>query len=224
MTVPEAAYNFDEASGNVVDCSGHGHDWALNNNAVRVAGHTNTGLGKNGSGMPVIASPSFLSPASWTIMFWQQNLGDGVWWMRLYNNGADSGSGILNLGGVLRVRIKNASGNNEAGTAPPSDGNPHHYAATYDGDKGRLYIDAVLVATTVTALSPLAIDRIDCAEGSLNFYMDDMRFFTTALSQSEISSLKDTPVTISSASRWQRGDGVSLAPFLKTSSGLVALE
>jgi hypothetical protein len=92
----------------------------------------------------------------------------------------------------------------------------------------RLYIDAVLRATSAIALAPaLGVDRIDLAEHSLNeFWMDDLRIFDRAVDLSEIGPLKDTPVSATPAieSRWQRGDGVGLVPHLLTGSGLVEME
>lgn len=227
MTTPVAAYSFDEPEGEVQDYSGNGRSWFLNNNALRTAGHTGNGLTKLGNGFPVVAEPGFLGTDSWTFMFWQQGLGNLVWWLRLFNAGVDSGSGLLNLSGTLRLRIRRASGSTEASISPPADGGPHHYAGTYDGANGRLYLDGNLVATTAVALAPtLSVDRIDLAEHSLNnFYMDDLRFYDVALSQSEISALKDIPVTADTGAgtRWTRGDGVGLEPFLLTSGGLVGL-
>jgi hypothetical protein len=229
MTSPAAAYNFDEPEGDVQDYSGNGRSWSLNNNALRMAGHTGNGLTKLGTGMPVIAEPGWIGTEAWTFMFWQWRLGNGTWWLRMYNNSDDTGSGILNLGGTLRLRIRRPSGNTEVSVAPPSDDQPHHYAGTYDGVNGRLYIDATLVGTTAIALSPTStVDRIDCAEHSLNeFYMDDLRFFDgVALGQPAIATLMNTPVTadVAASSRWQRGDGVSLTPYILTGSGLVEME
>lgn len=229
MTPPTAAYSFDEPEGEIQDYSGNNRHWSLNNNALRTSGHTGNGLTKLGTGMPVVAtSPAWIGTDAWTFMFWQQNLGNGVWWLRLTNIAADTGSGILNISGALRIRIRRPSGNTEASIVPPADGNPHHYAATYDGVNGRLYLDGNLVATTAIALSPTTtVDRVDIAEHSLsNFYMDDLRFFGIALDQAEIQTLMNTPVTAETGegTRWKRGDGVSLKPFLLTPGGLVELE
>jgi hypothetical protein len=228
MTDPAAAYNFDEPEGEVQDYSGNGRHFALGANSTRVAGHTGNGLTKNGPGFQVVAQPSWIGTDAWTIMFWQQGLGDSVWWVRLYNNGVDSGSGILNVTGLFRARVRRAGGVTDASITPIADGLAHHYCATYDGVNVRLYVDAVLVATSAVALAPtLSVDRIDVAEHTLaNFYMDDLRFFNIAIEQPEIAQLMDTPVSAepSITTRWRRGDGVDLVPFLLTPSGLVGLE
>lgn len=196
-----AAYSFDEASGSVLDYSGNGRDFVLNNNLARtVSGHTGNGATKSNTGMPVVASPSFVGTSAWTMMFWRQGLGDTVWWMRLYNTTADTGSGILLLSGTLRVRIRK-TGNTEATTTPPADGLWHHYAATYDGTVGRLYVDATLVATTATSAAPTAaVDRIDMLEHTqADTFTDDLRFHDEALTQPQIAALMATPVTAATA-------------------------
>jgi hypothetical protein len=231
MTGPLIACNFDEPEGEVQDYSGNERHWPLNNNAGRMASFRGNGLTKLGVGMPVVTSPVWPGvdlTQAWTIMFWQEDLGNQVWWVRLFNAGEDSGSGILHIGGTLRARVRRTSGNTEAAFAPPADGLPHHYCATYDGVNTRLYIDAVLRATSAIALAPaLDVDRIDLAEHSLNeFWMDDFRIFDRAVDPSEIGPLKDTPVSATPTieSRWQRGDGVGLVPHLLTGSGLVEME
>jgi hypothetical protein len=131
-------------------------------------------------------------------MFWQQNPGNGVWWLRLYNTAADTGSGFLNVGGTLRLRIRTAAGSNvETTTSPPAaDNSWHHYAATYDGTNGRFYLDGTLIGTTGTASSPATINRIDIAEHTVAaFAMDDVRIYDEALDQATIATLMDTPVT-----------------------------
>jgi hypothetical protein len=145
--------------------------------------------------MGLIADPSFLSSAAWTFMFWQQNPGNGVWWFRLYNIGLDSGSGVLNVAGTLRLRIKTAAGANvEVSTAPPpADDEWVHYAGTYDGNVGRFYIDGALIGTTSSVPSPAAIDRIDIAEHTVaNFAMDDVRVYDEALDEATINLLMAT--------------------------------
>lgn len=217
-----AAYSFDEASGAFLDASGNGRNWTANLNAARTAtGHTNGGLTKTGTGLPVVASPSFVGTSAWTFMFWQLGLGDAVWWLRLYNNAAGTGSGILLLGGTLRLRLRKTS-NTEATITPPAGGGWHHYAATYDGSVGRLYVDGTLSATTATVAAPLAaVDVIDMAEWTQNnTFLDDLRFYDTALDQATIATLRDTPVTAgpsttpvgaTAASSWQARQTAGLA-------------
>lgn len=212
-----AAFSFDETTGDVLDHSGNGRDWTLNNGAIRSAtGHTLGGLTKNGTSMPVVASPSYVGSSVWSFMFWRRGLGNAVWWLRLYNSAADTGSGILDTGGgsLFRLRLRTTSGNVETTTiSAPGDGLWHHYAGTYDGANGRLYIDGVLVGTTGTATAPLAgVDRIDMMEFSLDdAFVDDLRFYDETLDQATIESLMNTPVVADA--------GLEIAP-----SGIASVE
>lgn len=208
----QAAFNFDEASGDVLDRSGNGHDWSLNNGAVRTAsGHTNGGLTKNASGLPVIANPSFVGSNAWTIMFWQQGLGNAVWWLRLYNISEDTGSGILFLGGDVHARFRKGGNPNAVTATAPADGLAHHYCATYDGSVGRFYIDAVQVGSIAVAAPLATVDLIDGLEFTTGATHDDHRYFDTALDQATIESLMNTPV--------EADAGLEIAP-----SGIASVE
>jgi hypothetical protein len=193
-----AAYSFDEESGDVLDASGNGRHWSLNNNGVRVAGgHTGRGLGKDGVGMPIIATPAFGQTTARTFAFWQQNLGDAVWWLRWWTSSGDTGTwGLYNVGGSLNLRCRKGGTNTNTTIAAPASG-WHHYAGTYDGTNARLYVDGVLVATSAAVIAPLdSAERIDLAEGTLaNFVMDDLRIYDEVLDAAAITVLMNTPVT-----------------------------
>lgn len=193
-----ASYSFDETSGAFLDHSNNGHDFSLNNNLVRSAtGHDNSGVTKNDVGMPVVCDPSFITTDSWAFMFWQLGTASsGTWWIRLYNNSDDTGSGLLNLSG-LRVRIRQDGSNFQSDpVSVPSDGEWHHYCCTYDGGNGRVYIDGSLVGTTPLVTSPIAtIDRIDMMEFSVsNTFVDNLRFFDTELTVEQINDYMTKPV------------------------------
>lgn len=202
MTDPVAAYSFDEASGAVLDRTGNGHDWTLNNGAIRDAGgHTNGGLTKNAVGMPVVASTSFIGSTAWTFMFWRRRASTGgaaVWWLRLNNTSEGTGSGLLDLGSGLQLRVrKSGSPNATTAVTVPAGTGWHHYAATYNGTNGRLYIDGVLVATSASVTAPLTtVNVIDMMEfTTANEFWDDLRFWTSALDVTEINTWMNTPVT-----------------------------
>jgi hypothetical protein len=194
-----AAYNYDEASGDFLDASGNGRHWTPNNNAVRTAsGHANGGLTKGGTGLPVIATPAFNLVNAGTFMFWMRGAGTAVWWFRQYVAAADTGAfGLYLLGGNLTVRLRKGGANTNTAVAWTDDGLWHHYAVTYDGTNARLYRDAVLVATSAAVAAPLdAADHTDCMESGNNTQtMDDLRVYDEVLSQAQISTLMNTPVT-----------------------------
>lgn len=192
-----AAYSFDEVGSTVVDYSGNGHDWELNNGAERAAGHTGGGITRDGAGdLPVLAEPAIGETAQRTVMFWQQGLGDSVWWIR-WTAGADVARwGIYGLSGQLRARMVTDTGTTNAGPATaPTDGLAHHYAATYDGANVRLFIDGVQVAIGARTGTPAPSDRIDIMEHTVpSFAMDDLRLFDEALDAAAITAWSLTPV------------------------------
>lgn len=193
-----AAFNFDEASGNVLDVTGNGHDWALNTGAQRTAsGHTLGGLQKVSAGFATIAATPFGQTTNRTFMFWNQGLGNAVWWLRWYATTPDTGTwGIYNLSGNINLRVRKGGANTNITTPTPGDGLWHHYAGTYDGTNSRLYLDGTLVATSGTVAAPLdTADSIDCLETSLATQtMDDLRIYDEVLTQSQIAALMATPV------------------------------
>jgi hypothetical protein len=193
-----AAYNFDEASGDVLDVTGNGHNWTLNTGAQRtVSGHTLGGLQKTSAGFATIAATAFGQTTARTFMFWMQGTGNAVWWLRWYATTPDTGTwGIYNLSGTLNLRLRKGSTNTNITTTTPADGLWHHYAGTYDGTNSRLYVDATLVATSGAVTAPLdTANSIDCMETSLATQtMDDLRIYDEALTQPQISTLMSTPV------------------------------
>lgn len=205
MFQPIASFSFDEISGDILDHSGHARDFTSNNNLVtQSTGQNNFGVTKNDVGMPVIASPSFVTSDYWTIMFSQKGIADtGTWWVRLYNNSEDTGHGILNLGGGLRVRIRKDGSSIQSDPVDiPDDDGWHHYTITYDGTNAKLYIDGILVGITGTAALPIAThDHIDMMEFSVaNTFVDNMRFFDADLTQEDIEHWMNTPVVDDTAS------------------------
>lgn len=193
-----AAYNFDEATGDVLDLSGNGRSWTLNTGAQRTAsGHTLSGLTKNTTGFATIAAAAFGQTTARTFMFWMQGLGNAVWWLRWYATTPDTGTwGLYNIGGNINLRLRKGSTNTNITTPAPGDGAWHHYAGTYDGTNSRLYLDGTLVATSGTVTAPLdTANTIDCLETSVTTQvMDDLRIYDEALTQPQIAALMAIPV------------------------------
>lgn len=196
-----ASYNFDEASGNVLDNSGHALDITLSSPAVRTAsGHTNGGLTQSSAGI-FTAPASYLTTlktANRTVMAWvKETTSITGWVLEFHSSAIDSGTwGILFLNGNWQIQARNSSGFVRAAVARPTDSQFHHVAGTYDGTNVRLYLDGTLVATQALT-APLRTD----ADGfrfqdnsSSSVTIDDVRFYDEALSQATIASLMSTPV------------------------------
>lgn len=197
-----AAYNFDEASGSVIDVTGNGHDFALSGNTVRtVSGHTSQGLTQNSSSIDVGPSPFGLTPNR-TIMMWIKSAAsvtDG----RVFETVASSDGNSIWEFPLLRdsswhLQAWNASTFGRATLTRPTDGNWHHIAGTYDGTNLRAYKDGVLSATTAFS-GPL---RADGSGTTLNIFhtapshiIDDLRVYDEALDATAITALMSQPVT-----------------------------
>lgn len=198
-----AAYNGDEASGPILDVTGNGHDIALGSNLVRtsitIPGRgAGTGWAKNAVGLPVVSTPALAETTNRSFGFWLQGTGNSVWVFRNYIIADDTGSwGFYILGGNGNLRIRKSGSNTNISTPFPSDGNPHYWAGTYDGSNSRLYLDAVLVATSGTVTAPLqSADRTEIMEGSVTSQiMEDLRIADELWSQPQIASFMTTPVT-----------------------------
>lgn len=199
MATPIAAYNFDEDSGIALDLSGNGHDFSLGGaSVIRVPGHTESGIRSTGAVSATL--PDVGRTPERTIMGWLSFSGIPTSWpAQMRAATIDSGAwGILYLAPNIVIQGRSNTELARASAPWPADGQPHHVAGTYDGSALRLYIDAVLAATTPLA-GPLRVDTEPLAlwsgTGSMSAgYLDDLRLFDVACSGAEITELRDTPV------------------------------
>jgi hypothetical protein len=194
--------SFDEASGNVIDHSGNGHDFALAANTVRTAdgdGHTGRALTQTAIEQ-VQTAPAALAnhPATWTWMCWVRISSSANGWVgESHWSTNDTGCrGLLYLSGSLNFRVKNPSNVafQSAGLAPDF-GNYHHVAATYDGTSLRTYRDGVQVGSAVTVTGGVqdgTTFRLLDGAGSV-FRIDDFRLFDGVMDAAEIATWMATP-------------------------------
>lgn len=216
-----AAYNFDEASGAVLDASGNGRSFTLTGSTVRTsAGHTAQGLTQNVAEVQLGPALTGLQTADRTLMAWVQETTAATGWVvEMYQTGIGSGAwGILFLSSQWHIQARNAAGLVRATVARPADNLYHHVAGTYDGTNVRLYLDGVLAATTALA-SPLRTDAdvfrfVDTTSSKVT--VDDVRIYDTALDAATITTLMGQPVTtgltlvIQDAAQAQTADNVAL--------------
>lgn len=201
MTTPLVAYNFDEASGNVLNVGGSvgaSGDFAIGGATVsRAAGHTNTGLRSTGSTPAVL--PDVGRTDQRTIMGWFSFSGIVTSWPVLFNVASiDSGGwGILYVAPDIAIQARNTVTFVRVSAA--WDGGIHHVAGTYDGSAVRLYLDGVLQGAPVALTGPLRTDtdppRLWSGTGAMaSGYVDDLRIYDVALSQATIQTAMNTPV------------------------------
>jgi hypothetical protein len=198
------AYNFDEASGAVLDRSGNGHSFTLAGNSIRDgAGHTANGA--RSTSTSIDAGPGLYGQTTnRTLMMWLKMSADFTGWcFEMHLNGPDSGAwGLLCLSGQLGYRARNAAGNTAfASAARKTDNAWHHYAGTWDGTTCRLYTDGVLTSSATLSgggSGPIAtadvINLFSVAVGTPPI-IDDVRVLDEVLDAAAITALMGTPVS-----------------------------
>lgn len=197
-----AAYNFDEASGPVVDLTGNGHGWTLSGSSARTTGdggHTDEGLGQTTTSNDTGPALFGQTPQR-TLMFWLRTTSDFTGWIfEWHDNANDTGRwGLLCLGGNMGFRGTGPGGAVHASRARPTDNQWHHWAGTYDGTTLRAYFDGALVGSGSALAGGILTDadviRVFTSAGSGNT-IDDVRIYDEALDQSTIATLMNTPAT-----------------------------
>lgn len=207
-----AAWNFDEASGAVIDASGNGRGFTPAGTTTRTAsggGHSGTGSDKalTQTSATTDAGPALtgLQTSNRTVMAWikrTSNSQDG-WVLEMFNSSISSGCwGILFLSGSWHIQARNSSGFARASVTAPSTSVWHHFAGTYDGTTIRAYLDGTLVGTGTALAGPLRTDatayNVFDTAGSATF-IDDVRHYDTVLTQAQIASDMATPVSSGSS-------------------------
>lgn len=201
-----AAYNFDEASGSVIDVTGNGHDFALSGGLLRTTtggtdptGYAGKGLGTS-DGFADHGPAIFGQTAQRTLSFWLRSTADFSpgWIWEMHQTTADTGRwGMLALGGNQGFRGTNSSTTGHASRAAVGDSAWHYWAGTYDGTNVRLYYDGTLAATVPLA-GPLRTDAdvinvFGTAEtGNI---IRHLRVHDEALDATAITALMSQPVT-----------------------------
>lgn len=196
------AWNFDEASGAVVDQSGNGRSFTPTGNTTRTAsgsGHTDKGLTQTAAESAAGPSITGLQTTSRTWMAWVKFTTSVTGWVvEFYDSGQDTGRwGLLDLSGTLRFRAKNAANSVfESTSIARNTGVFQHIAATHDGANLKTYVDGTLLSTTVmaSAVGTADILRVLDQTGS-SVVIDDVRLYDVALDQATISTLMSTPVS-----------------------------
>lgn len=213
VVAPIAAYNFDEASGDVLDVSGNGHAFTPTGTTTRISDGTADGTGYTGKGLGQSSTTVETGPALFgqtllrTLMFWAKFSASFTGWIWEYHdNGDDTGLwGFLSLSGNMGFRGRNAGGTIAfASRAAVLDSAWHHWCGTFDGSNVRLYFDGVFV-TAVPCAGPLRTDsdvlNVFTSMGSGN-QIRHLRVFDQPLEPETILALKNEPVAASVAAEF----------------------
>ena len=207
------AWGFEEAptSPTVTDSSSSGYDGTLVASAIRGSGHTSLGLETNGVAGHVSLGTIDPFTAAGTIMAWIKADDYGTADARIISKSTSSAeqghywmlSTVSSSGSKLRMRLKTGT---DAGAGTTTliatsgtmvAGTWYHVAGTYDGSVMALYVDGVSVVTPVAKTgdvmdSPGTYAWIGANPGAasqvFDGVIDDVKFFPTALTASEIQA------------------------------------
>ncbi|MCP4612216.1 MAG: LamG domain-containing protein [Planctomycetes bacterium] len=195
-------WKFDDGSGTVaVDSSGYGNDGVFVGDPKWVPGQLGGALEFDGDDyLDCGNSDSLQIQEAITITFWFQVEAFQNTWEAFMSKG-DSAYRVSRGGGTgdgthLGISGTGAGGGNGWFNGPTviTGGDWHHFAGTFDGTEGRIYVDGVLDATTPAADGPINIEPENLWIGNnsqntsrqLHGLLDDMRIYTRALNEVEI--------------------------------------
>jgi len=195
MVAPVLEWGFNEVSGPVVNLRGNAaYDFAIAGNTQRVGGMLTQ------SAAEIQAGPALtgLQTPARTMMVDAKAPGlDPSWFLEMHRAGTDDTGvwGFLYLGGSFRFRAKDSSNNVYERVLVADAANVHNFCVTHDGTVLKVYRDGVQVGADVSM--PVAVwsaddFRIFDQSGSACF-IDNVRYFTVALSPSEVVQWMNTP-------------------------------
>ena len=230
VPAPVAHWTFDEGEGTVAaDSSGNGNDGTLVGDPQWVAGVLGGALEFNGDDYVDCGNgPSLEIRDAITISFWFNVVAFENTWEAMLSKG-DSAYRVSRGGGDGDATHFGLSGTNAGGGNGWFNGNSivtggdwHHFAGTYDGAQGKIYIDGALDATSeATGQINIEPENFWIGNNSQNtdrFFhgmIDDVRLYNQAISPLQVSALAkpaapaEEPVAASLISAVVRSNGVS---------------
>lgn len=225
MPTPDAAYSFDEASGQALDAVGTRHV-TLGADLTRVAGHTGTALAKvtTAADSPGPAMAGLMSSA-YTIEGWIKRTSNSVdGWVMEFKQGGSGDRGLLFTGGNVQSRCKNVAGSVfTVQTAQPTAGTAYHFACTNDGTTLRLYINGTQAGTGTAFSGGIRTNSTSSCffdtTGS-ETWLDDARYYNVALTQAEIAADMAAPVTSGASVSLGQAAGSGAAQAMASSKDL----
>lgn len=220
MAVPLIEWGFEEASGAVVNSGSGGstYDYIPSGNVARTAaggGDTMGGTVPNSKGLTVTGTDVVTGPfnvamnsnARTMIVGIKSSSSDPAWTIEMRRGGTDNTGvfGLLMLSGTWRFRAKDSAGNAYERTLTADTVNYHYIAAVHDGvNTLKVYRDqsggsATQVGADINMGGLIwAADDFRIFDGSQNAFIDNFRYFTSALTAAEIATWMNTPAPSSS--------------------------
>ena len=200
---------FNESSGTTAaDASGNGNIASLMSGATWTTGILSNAVHCNGTTNGYLTLPSGVvnGISDFTASAWVKTDVSSMW-ARVFDFGSGTGTYmyLAPVGGAGTVRYEILSGGVVQQLNSPSAisvGAWHHLAVVQSGTTGILYVDGVAVTTNSSlTLNPASlggttqnyIGKSQFADPNLTGSVDDFRFYTHALSSSEILALALTP-------------------------------
>lgn len=216
-----AAYSFDASD--ATDDSGNGHNGSLILSPTFPTGHTNSGVGFDGTSgqyVEIADHADFTFTNAWTVMTWvkfNSLLNASIvpkqdqWWF-----GYDTTTGKFTHGFYL-------SGGGTSSTlsdSAPNTGQWYHAAARYDGSTLDIVLDGtpassptLITNTMIDSANPVRFGSWNGSSEFLDGVVDDVRIFNSFLTTAEVTTYMNTPVAPAA------GGTAELRPF-PISSGL----
>ncbi|QQR77584.1 MAG: fibronectin type III domain-containing protein [Candidatus Moraniibacteriota bacterium] len=198
--------NFDEGTGTTSsDISGHNHTGTLSN-ATWSSGKTGSGISFSGNANSYVSIPNesdFDFTNNFTVSLWMKTASFGSAWAALVSKG-DSSWSLTRYASTntLDFNSFSPSANDLQGTANVANDAWHHVAIVYDGTTKKLYVDgnidaqASFTQTLSTNNFPVRIGgNAEYTSGAFNGSVDDVRIYNKALTQTEIQTDMNTPLT-----------------------------
>ena len=197
-----AWWPFDEGEGNVAyDATGNGNDGVFNGDPQWVPGVLGSALEFNGDDYLNCGNgPTLQIRDAITMALWFNVEAFQTEWEAFFSKGDDSyrasrgdGTGNATHMGISGTSVGGGNGYFN-GTVIITGGEWHHYASTYDGAEGRIYIDGVLDVTS-PGTGQISSSSYELWIGTnsqntgrlLHGILDDIQIYSRALSEAEIS-------------------------------------
>ena len=201
-----ASWRFDESSGNALDASGNGHT-ATNSSVTYATGKINNGASFNGSAKFTVTDDATLRPSpAFSISFWVKKTGTTATEILDSYAQVSTVAGfrcVMEAGAKVSLWVGKNTGLGGSDWArviantSVNDGNWHHCVVTYDGTTICAYTDGSADGTTSfsatiaydTPNNAVTIGDYVTGGAAMNGMIDELNFWSRALSLSEVTSL-----------------------------------